>query len=153
MLQRIAAAAGKRIAITATPVASIGPLLANLTLRAQRSDGSIDWTQMRSFADWCNQNADRVPEAIQTPPARSGSDRLDNLIAAFAERVADTRSLTRPSWTRTVKPLSAAWYLEQGTPRMRERSAAAAPPQFRERNIHLAEDCVWRHRQDTPHAS
>lgn len=153
MLHRIAAASGNHIAVTASPIASIGPSLANLVPRAGRSDGSIDWTQMRAFADWCDQNADRIPDAIHTPPPRSGDDRLDNLIAAFAERVADTRGLPRPSWARTVKPLASGWYLEGGTRRMRERSAAAAPPQFGERNIHLAEDSVWRRPQDAARAS
>jgi len=45
MLQRVAAAAGKHIAIVATPVAAIGPSLADLATRAGRSDGSIDWTR------------------------------------------------------------------------------------------------------------
>jgi len=153
MLQRVAAAAGKHIAIVATPVAEIGPSLADLATRAGRSDGSIDWTQMRTFADWCDRHADRVADAIHTPPARSGNDRLDNLTAAFAERVADTRGLDRPSWTRAVKPLLVAWHLEGGTPRMRAHSTAAAPPQFSARNIHLAEDSVWRRPQDRTHAS
>jgi len=126
MLQRVAAAAGKHIAIVATRVVAIGPSLADLATRAGRSDGSIDWTQMRTFADWCDRHADRV---------------------------ADTRGLDRPSWTRAVKTLMIAWHLEGGTPRMLAHSAAAAPPQFRARNIHLAEDSVWRRPQDRTHAS
>jgi len=108
---------------------------------------------MRTFAAWRDRHADRVAEAIPISPARSGNDRLDNLTAAFAERVADTRCLDRPSWTRAVKPLLIAWHLEGGAPRVRAHSAAAAPPQFSARNIHLAEDSVWRRPQGRTHAS
>jgi hypothetical protein len=57
--------------------------------------------------------------------------------------LANDADLTRPHWCAGVPPLEERWYAP-GTPRMVARAAAAAPPQFRARNIRLSSEELWR---------
>jgi hypothetical protein len=104
-----------------------------------------DWTRFRALVDHLRFHPDEIAGAIALAPTQSGSARIDNLLAAIAEKLADDGGLTRPPWTAVVAPLDHAWS-PVGTLRMREREMREAPRQFRARNIHVASDNVWRNR-------
>jgi transcriptional regulator with XRE-family HTH domain len=143
MLQRILGAAHAELDVSTRPL----PTRSLARLAAARSDTSwgeaIDWTWLRAAIDELEMHPDEIASAIATPPARSGSPRLDTLLAGIAEKLADDAGLPRPSWCRSVPPLAEPWQ-PPGTPRMVARTAARAPEQFRRRNIFLGESELWR---------
>jgi transcriptional regulator with XRE-family HTH domain len=139
MLERIATATGRRLELHTDTIDEYNPTLAAL---ATHLADRIDWTQIRRFADWTEQHPTHAQQAIATPPARTGSPRTDNLLAAIAEIIADLDTVPRPRWTRAVKPLDHPWHTE-GTPIMQARSSRNVPPQFAERNIRFGADTVW----------
>jgi hypothetical protein len=95
--------------------------------------------------DALHAHPEHLGAAIATPPARSGNDQLDNLLAAIAEKLADDAHTTRPRWCSAIRPLPARWE-PPGTPRMKASARRSAPPQFKARNIWLAEHDLWRDR-------
>lgn len=139
MLERIATATGRRLELHTSTIDPHGLSLAAL---AERLHDGIDWTQIRRFADWAEQQPEQAQQAIATPPARTGSLRTDNLLAAIAEIIADLDAAPRPRWARAVKPLDDPWQAE-GTPMMQARSSRNIPPQFAARNIQFGADTVW----------
>ena len=140
MLERIAAATGRRLDFTTSDIGN-SPSLAALAHRC-RIAGEINWTEIRAFADWAEQHPDDALAAIATPPVRTGSARIDNLLAAIAETIADLEDGPRPRWTLAVRPLDTRWESE-GTPMMKERSSRQVPAQFADRNISFGADTVW----------
>ena len=102
-----------------------------------------DWTRLRAFLDYLGRHPEAVAKAIASPPAASGSDLMDNLLAGIAEKVADDAGLPRPSWTAQITPLDQPWE-GLGTPRTRAASTAAAPPQLAARRIFVAAASLWR---------
>ncbi len=145
MLDRLLAAAGRSLEIDAAPPPAVS--LARLTDAWHSSAGGDepDWTRFRALVDHLRLHPYDVPAAIDIAPPPSGSDRIDNLLAGVAEKLADDRRIDRPRWTETVTPLSEPWE-SSGTPRMRVSEAAEAPKQFAKRGIHLAADNIWRRR-------
>ena len=109
------------------------------------SGDSIDWTRLRATLDEMALHPDALPSAIDTPPPRSGSARLDALLAGIAEKLADDAGLPRPPWTRSVPALAEPWDAP-GTPRIVTRARAHAPEQFSARNIFLSAAELWRPR-------
>jgi transcriptional regulator with XRE-family HTH domain len=107
--------------------------------------GGPDWTRLRAFADQLRRRPQLAGVAISTKPEPSGSQLIDNLLAAVAEKVADDAGLRRPRWTRDVEPLDEPWE-PPGTPRMRAERAANAAPQFAARNIVVPASTIWRER-------
>lgn len=143
MLARITSAAGGRLEVRARRPGR-GPRLAS----AGAGDGAgdidhVDWTQLRALVDWLARHPDHTDGAIADPPPRTGDPRLDNLLAATAEKLADDAGRPRPRWTTTVPPLPRPWR-PPGTPRQQEREAATAPSQFSARNLLLGADNLWR---------
>jgi len=104
---------------------------------------SIDWARLRATIDELTLHPAVLPAALETPPPRSGSARLDALLAGIAEKLADDAGLPRPPWTKTVPALAERWEAP-GTPRMVARARAHAPEQFRDRNIFLSAAELWR---------
>ena len=104
---------------------------------------AVDWTRLRATIDELMIHPEEVEEAIATPPARSGSARLDALLAGIAEKLADDAALPRPAWCKTVPALAEPWE-PPGTPWMVARTTATAPDQLRCRNIFLGETELWR---------
>ena len=86
---------------------------------------------------------DAIASAIATPPPRSGTTRLDSLLAGVAEKLADDARLARPAWTKNIPALTEPWE-PPGTPRIVARARARAPEQFRRRNIYLSVAELWR---------
>ncbi|MGH9918387.1 MAG: hypothetical protein ACRD6W_05905, partial [Nitrososphaerales archaeon] len=144
MLERLVAAAGQRLEVSAGGW-RITPSIAELSDTWQETPHGerIDWTRIRGFVDWMRLHPDRLEAAIAAPPPRTKSPQLDNLLAAVAEKSADDLGRRRPRWCSAVAPLAEPWR-SRGTPRMTERAAQSSPSQFKERNIWLAEDNLWR---------
>lgn len=142
MLERIAAASGRRLVIDSVPPSdtSIAGLVARLGVD---DDGEPDWTAIRSFADWAEQHPADVLDAIASPPMRTGSDRIDNLIAGIAETIADVHGVEPPRWCSAVDALGEPW-LAPGTAAMRRRHEAHVPPRFAQRGVRLPAATVWR---------
>jgi transcriptional regulator with XRE-family HTH domain len=105
----------------------------------------INWTRLRAFLDVLHAYPERLGTAIATPPARSGIEHLDNLLAGIAEKLADDADTTRPRWCAAIKAPEAAWE-PPGTTRMKAIARDSAPPQFKARNIWFAEHDLWRER-------
>ncbi len=144
-LRRLLAAADRTLVfeISGIPRGSLAPLAD--AVDQTRDPAVIDWTRIRAFLDAIAANPARLSDAIATPPPRSGDDRLDNLLAAIAETLADKYELARPRWCGTVDPLSTPWE-PPGTPRMRDLARRSAPEQFKARNIWFSERDFWRDR-------
>ncbi|MEM1332319.1 MAG: hypothetical protein AAGG08_02580 [Actinomycetota bacterium] len=142
MLERIAAAAGRQLTIesSAPTETSIAGLVARLDIDEY---GEPDWTELRSFVDWSDRHPEHAVASIASPPMRTGSGRVDNLVAAIAETVADMRGHEPPRWCAAVDALDDPW-LAPGTAAMRERHAADVPPRFADRNVFLPAGTVWR---------
>jgi transcriptional regulator with XRE-family HTH domain len=142
MLERIAAASGRQLTIdSAAPTeTSIAGLVARLGIDEY---GDPDWTALRSFADWTDHHPEHALDSIASPPMRTGSDRIDNLIAAIAETIADAHGDEPPRWCSAVDPLEHPW-LAPGTAAMRKRHEADIPQRFAQRNIRLPLGTVWR---------
>lgn len=142
MLERIAAASGRQLTIdsSAPTRTSIAGLVARLDIDEY---GEPDWTAIRAFADWADQNPGRALDSIASPPMRTGSDRVDNLIAGIAETIADAQGEAPPRWCSTVDALVDPW-LAPGTAAMRKRHESEIPPRFADRNIRLPVGTVWR---------
>lgn len=141
MLARIAAATGRRLSFTADGFAKSGSLAA--IANSASATTPVPWRPLRGLIDSVHKHPERAQKAISDPPPRTGSDRLDNLLAAIAEKLADDASLRRPTWTHAVPPLMEEWQAP-GTPRMRAAEAAAAAPQFVKRRILLGAFNLWR---------
>lgn len=138
MLIRLAEAAGQSVVITATPRAV--PTLADAVAA---SGVEPDWTRFKAIVDWLGLHPDDADTAIaERPDLRRATPRAANVAAAVAERIAHLHGLSVPRWASTVPPLDEPWE-HPGTPRMIQRSRAAAPREFRDRNIWLAADAVW----------
>ena len=137
MLERLAAAAGQTLTVTVSPAV---PTIAQAARTAGNDEP--DWTATKAVLDWIALHSDDAVIAIAQAP-RTRSRRIANLLAAVAEKVADDHRLQRPPWTTKVAPLEQPWE-HPGTPRMVAASRAAAPEQFRARNIWLAENALWR---------
>ena len=141
MLQRIAAASGRQLTVdSAAPnETSIAGLVARLAID---EFGEPDWTEIRSYADWTDQHPHDALGSIALPPMRTESDRIDNLIAAIAETIADACDAAPPRWCAPVDPLAEPW-LAPGTAAMRARHEADIPPRFASRNVRLPAGTVW----------
>lgn len=141
MLSRIASAAGCRLEISAGRPGS-GPRLAAVAEAAHHID-DLDWRDLRSLVDWLALHPGDTDAAIADAPRRTGDPVVDNLLAATAEKLADDAGRPRPRWTTAVAPLPRRWR-PPGTPRMQEREASAAPPQFVARKLLLGSENLWR---------
>jgi hypothetical protein len=105
MLTRLAGAANRHLAVEAAPLPETPTLAALATVEPDSDDADgINWTRVRALVDWVRSHADAAQSAIADPPARTGDERLDNLLAAIAEKLADDHCIARPSWVRSVAP-------------------------------------------------
>lgn len=152
MLERLLAASGRRLVLRTTNARRVA--LASLSNAwSQSSSGDeIDWTQLRATVDYLVQNPHELGTGIADPPPRSGSARLDNLLAAVAEKLADDGCLARPRWCATVPVLAQPWR-SSGTPRMVASAQRSAPEQFRRRGILLSGGELWRDHATSTQAS
>jgi transcriptional regulator with XRE-family HTH domain len=142
MLRRLLSAGSKRLAVDSVDLAD-GPSVARLALEAMPdSSASVDWTALRGFVDWARRHPDRLAEALEDPPARTGT-ALDALLASLTEELCDRNGLESPRWTTDVPGLSEPWEPE-GTPRMRERARNSTPATFRARNLTVAAEDIFR---------
>lgn len=145
MLERLVGASGRRLVLRADDeprVALAG--LANAWAPASWGE-ELDWTRLRATVDYLVEHPDELGAGISDPPPRSGSGRLDNLLAAIAEKLADDAGLLRPRWCAAVHTLDEPWR-SSGTPRMTASASASAPEQFRRRGIFLSGGELWRDR-------
>lgn len=145
MLERVLAAAGKHLEAYCASVPE-RPALAQLVdaYDPQAPGTKIDWARLRGFLDWLELHPDRIEEAIEMPPPRTGAV-IDALLAGIAEKVATDHGLGAPRWARSVPALKETW-LPPGTPRMISRAEEHTPEPFRRRHIVLAEQDLWRSR-------
>jgi transcriptional regulator with XRE-family HTH domain len=141
-LARVLAAAGSTLAVER--VTSAPPTLASLVTAVDASGPrlKIDWTRLRSFADWAARHRTELDEAIADPPMRTGT-ALDAILAAFAEELAGSLGRAVPRWTKAVLPLEDLWEAP-GTPAMRARARANTPAAFLRRNVILERGALLR---------
>jgi transcriptional regulator with XRE-family HTH domain len=143
MLHRLLGAAQQTLDLSPRPCPSLSLARLSDAWSSPPTGASIDWTRLRATIDELTTHPESIEAAIATPPPRSGSERLDTLLAGMAEKLADDAHVSRPSWTRRVPALTEPWEAP-GTPRMVARARASAPEQFRDRNIFLSVDELWR---------
>jgi transcriptional regulator with XRE-family HTH domain len=136
MLRRVLAGASTRLIIQAGPLRD-GPTIAVFATDASGEDRFVvDWTSLRGFADWAFRHPDDVAEAVEDPPARTGSP-LDAILASFTEELCDSIGMARPRWTSDVGKQSPPW-APSGTPKMTLRAEARTPETFRRRGLTIA---------------
>ena len=122
------------------------PLLASLTNAHEKSisgQPSPDWTRYQEYLGYLKQHPEEIATSIQSAPRRSGSNHIDNLLAAIASKLADDARQPRPDWTHNVTPLAYAWFPE-GTHDKLQHEMRTTPAQFSERGIWLGEENLWR---------
>lgn len=108
----------------------------------------VSWTRLRAFLDHLAEHPDQVPQAIEAPPAPSGSALLDNLLAGIAETLADEQGMARPTWTSQVPPLEKPW-VTPGTPTTQDSARSRTPRALAARGVTLTRGSLWRDRTGT----
>jgi DNA-binding XRE family transcriptional regulator len=142
MLRRVLAGASSRLIIEAGPLRD-GPTIAVLATDASGEDRFVvDWTLLRGFADWALRHPDSVAEAVEDPPARTGTP-LDAILASFTEELCDSIGIERPRWTSDVGAQSPPW-APPGTPKMTRQAEAQTPETFRRRSLTIARVDLFR---------
>ncbi|MEP6624111.1 MAG: helix-turn-helix transcriptional regulator, partial [Acidimicrobiia bacterium] len=102
MLQRLMAASGRRLVLRSDSAKRVAlASLADAWSPASWGE-DIDWTRLRATVDYLLEHPGELQAGIADPPPRSGSARLDNLLAAVAEKLADDTGAERPRWCPTV---------------------------------------------------
>lgn len=143
MLERLLTASGRRLVLRTEGTKRV----ALASLSAARSPASwgdeVDWSRLRATVDYLLEHPNELAAGIADPPPRSGCARLDNLLAAVAEKLADDAEAARPRWCATDPILDEPWR-SSGTPRMAAAAEASAPEQFRRRGILLSGGGLWR---------
>jgi len=143
MLRRVLAGASKRLVLEQAPLGR-QPSIATLAAEAPSSDDRfrVDWTSLRGFVDWIRRHPEQLSEAIEDPPARTGTP-LDAILASMTEELCQTYRIEPPRWTSDVPALEEAWE-PPGTERMLKESRKNTPRTFRARKITLARSDLFR---------
>lgn len=143
MLERLYSALDLSVDMVTREVPEISITHLHDAFEVNRWGVELKWTRIRVFIDLLTRKPKLTAEAIADPPRRSGVEELDVMLAAIAEKLADDVEIQRPRWCASVPPMSYRWE-HIGTPRMKAKAANEAPAQFRERNIFLSDDGIWR---------
>jgi len=143
MLQRLCSALDLRVELSTGPLSEISIAKLSNAFTQEKWGIEIDYLKIRIFVDYVTSRPTIIGDAIAQPPRRSGFDRLDCLLAAIAEKLADDAGIDRPKWCGTVPALGRK-FSPPGTPMMIKRAAASAPSQFRKRKIYLSSLEFWR---------
>jgi transcriptional regulator with XRE-family HTH domain len=120
--------------------------LADAWTRDAFGDELPDWTRWRGFVDQLRLHREVTAVAISEAPLPSGSELIDNLLAATAEKLADDARIRRPAWTGSVPPPRTHWSAP-ATRRKQAANVAETPGQFAARNITLPVSALWRDRE------
>ena len=146
MLDRLLDAAGHDLELSArrSHQGRLGALADAWRVHADGSDRP-DWTRLRVFLDYLWLHPELIQASIADKPDPSGSQVMDNLLAAMAEKLSDDAELPRPSWTAEIPGLSRPW-CTPATPRMHAAAQSATPPQLAARGFVLASNSLWRDR-------
>jgi hypothetical protein len=105
---------------------------------ARIAAGVDPWIAFRDFLeDWTYLPESRAGLAARRPPfATEEQRRWAALLAASIEALCARDGLVAPEWTREpIFHLDEAWYLYDGTGRIREWLRETTPPEFASRNI------------------
>lgn len=140
-LDRLAEIARSRLRLTAS--GGVDRRVADLVdaWSYRRGRLRLDWPRWRAFLDHLAEIPD-VEAAISAAPQPSGSDVVDNLVAAIAERVADEHGSERPHWTTTILMLDEPYR----PPVARPRLDRPVPAQLAKRGVMIDSDSLWRRR-------
>jgi transcriptional regulator with XRE-family HTH domain len=144
MLSKLLAAMGEELALESKAVDI--PEIANLT-DAWHTDKTgqqwPDFTRLRAFLDYLSWYPELKGAATLRAPKDSGSELMNNLLAAMAEKICDDAGISRPSWSKKVPPLKREWAAPM-TPKMREAALLSAASQFLKRGIVVSSNSLWR---------
>lgn len=105
---------------------------------ARIAAGIDPWIAVRDFLeDWTYLPEARVELVAERPPfATEDERRWAALLAASVEALCLREGLAVPGWTREPAfRLEEAWYLYEGTGRIRDWLRETTPPAFSSRNI------------------
>lgn len=103
------------------------------------AETGVDFTTLRAFVDWATRHPNLQQHAVESRPRRTGDPRLDSLVAAVAETLADDAGFARPEWAGTVPPAP-------GDTPFAPDAALEAPAAFAARGIRLPRETFWRQR-------
>jgi len=145
MLSRLLESAGQSLSLSSEPLPEIGiHQLWNAWEQGTHSH-LIDWTRLKAFIDYTDQNPHEMPRILAHRPPPSGSALLDNLLAGIAETLSDQRGIARPHWATLTPPLGHPW-ITPGTPRIRDKARSRTPAALSARGITLDRSSLWRER-------
>ena len=105
---------------------------------ARIAAGVDPWIAFRAFLeDWTYLPASRLAIAVGRPPFTTEDElRWAALLAGAIEALCARDGLPVPAWTRdAVFRLDEAWYLYEGTGRIRDWLRETTPREFSSRNI------------------
>jgi hypothetical protein len=105
---------------------------------ARIAAGVDPWIAFRDFLeDWTYLPDSRLGLAAQSPAfANEDERRWAALLAAAVEALCERDGLATPGWTsESAFRLDQAWYLYEGTGRIRDWLHETTPPAFASRNI------------------
>jgi len=102
-----------------------------------------NWVRLRGLVDQLRLRPALVARAILPEPPGSGSELVDVLLAAVAEKLADDHGIARPRWTRLRPPMGQPWSAAT-RPSKQAEAEAAAPAQFHTRGLLIPESALWR---------
>ena len=102
-----------------------------------------DFTRLRAFLDFLSWHGEVKGPATMRAPSQSGSELMQNVLAAMAEKICDEAGLPRPAWTKKIAPLLVEWVAPM-TQQMAQRARKTTPTQFIARNIVMSSNSLWR---------
>jgi transcriptional regulator with XRE-family HTH domain len=144
MLSKLLAAMGEELALEST-AANI-PEIANLVDAWHTDKAGQQWpdfTRLRAFLDYLSWHPELKGAATLRAPKDSGSEFMNNLLAAMAEKTCDDVGISRPTWTKRIASLTSTWESPM-TPRMKATALASTPPQLKKRGIIMTANSLWR---------
>lgn len=144
MLSRLLTAMGERL-VMETDAAEI-PELADLADAWHTDSAGMEWpdfTRLRAFLDYLSWHPElRGPSTLRAPKD-SGSEFMNNLLAAIAEKTCDDAGISRPMWTKRIRKMRSE-SKPHGTPLMQQKTMKETPIQFASRGIFISVFDLWR---------
>ncbi len=143
MLTRILAAAGRDLNLSSRHLALDLSVLSTAWSADDLGQDRPNWTALRNFVDQLELHPEHKASSILNPPPETDSLFMNNLLAAIAETISDEIGLSPPRWTSRIPKMPNEW-ISPGTARMQARERSTTLPHFKDRNLIIGAENLWR---------